>query len=80
MAKVKPVDVVIENVVPAGGFTRPTEAKRLSEALKPFKTNPLASCEFVLYWKTLAGADVMDCPIKYVLKNKKNMVISFLIN
>jgi hypothetical protein len=40
---------VIENVVPAGGLTRPTEVKRISELLNPFRTNPLASWEFVLY-------------------------------
>jgi hypothetical protein len=51
---------VIENVGPAGGLTRPTDAKRMSELLNPFKTNPLASWEFVLFWNILAGADVID--------------------
>jgi hypothetical protein len=51
---------VIENVVPAGGFTRPTEVKRISELLNPFRTNPLASWEFVLCWNILDGADVID--------------------
>jgi hypothetical protein len=60
VVKLKPVDVVIENVVPAGGLTRPTEAKRTSELLNPFRTNPLASWEFVLYWNILEGADVID--------------------
>jgi hypothetical protein len=43
VAKLNPVDVVIENVVPAGGFTSPIEVKRISELLNPFRTNPLAS-------------------------------------
>jgi hypothetical protein len=60
VVKLKPVDVVIENVVPAGGLTRPTDAKRTSEPLNPFTTNPLASWEFVLYWNILDGADVID--------------------
>jgi hypothetical protein len=49
VVKLNPVDVVIENVVPVGGLTRPTEVKRTSELLNPFRTNPLASWEFVLY-------------------------------
>jgi hypothetical protein len=39
--------VVIENVVPAGGLTRPIDVKSVS-LVNPFITNPLASCPLVL--------------------------------
>jgi hypothetical protein len=37
----RPDVVVTEKVVPAGGFTKPIEAKRILEELNPFRTNPL---------------------------------------
>jgi hypothetical protein len=35
--------VVIEKVVPAGGLTKPIDAKRTLDELNPLKTNPLPS-------------------------------------
>jgi hypothetical protein len=54
-------------------LTRPTDAKRTSEPLNPFTTNPLASWEFVLYWNILEGADVIDWPNTIEDINKDNM-------
>ncbi len=47
VAKDKPVVVEIENVVPAGGLTRPIEVNKVSD-VNPLITNPLASWPEVL--------------------------------
>jgi hypothetical protein len=43
VANESPVEFVILNVVPAGGFTNPTDANSVVVGLNPFNTNPLPS-------------------------------------
>jgi hypothetical protein len=66
-------------VVPAGGLTKPTDAKSVLDALNPFKTNPLPSWFEVLNWYTLAGGEVILCP-KIIVGRKNNMKIRSLIS
>jgi hypothetical protein len=47
VANERPVVVVIENVVPAGGLTKPIDVKSVSD-VNPLIINPLASCPEVL--------------------------------
>jgi hypothetical protein len=79
LAAVKPVVVFNVNVVPDGGFTKLIDAKSVEVELKPFNTNPLASCPVVDGINDLeSGADTL-CPNPKNEISKKHITNSFFI-
>jgi hypothetical protein len=73
-AGVRPVVVLMLNVVPAGACGKPIAQSKVAVELNPLKENPLASWLGVLIANDLGSGAVTDCPNpKIVTKDNKSV-------